>query len=394
MSDTPNGNSTSDPTSPTNKDPVKKSVLIGLGVAMVASAAFNLGIWYAMGLPPKNQQKANSPEGTAVQSTVPAVATIASSADPFVVTIHLVPIDPTKKKGPDINIPMLQLQEPQPRSAQDRRPIGSGVIIGSDGYILTSSHVLHANYDVKVTLNDKRNFDAKIIGKDPFMDLAVIKIDAIGLPVAKFGDSSKLRVGDWAIAVGSPYGFEHSVTLGIISGIGRSLEQMNNNTEMIQTDAALNHGNSGGPLLNAQGEVIGINTAIRNQAQNISFAIPSDRAQSIAKEIEAHGSIARPYLGIHMMDIDAQTAKAMNYPAENSVIVAFVMPDSPCQKAGFDQHDLIEKVDDVPVKSAIDVRKIIQQHKPDDVLAFSLVRKDGHEVRKVKLGAYPESLNY
>ncbi|HEY9734080.1 MAG TPA: trypsin-like peptidase domain-containing protein [Drouetiella sp.] len=392
MSETPGGKTTVDPTSPNNKDSVKKPVLIGLAVAMVASAAFNAGIWYGMGLEPK--QKVATPESTGTMQAVPAVATIASTADPFVVTIHLTPIDPTKKKGPDLNLPMLQMQEPQPRSAQDRRPIGSGVIIGSDGYILTSSHVLHANYDVRVTLNDKRTFDAKIIGKDPFMDIAVIKIEATGLPVAKFGDSTKLRVGEWAIAVGSPYGFEHSVTLGIISGIGRSLEQMNNNTEMIQTDAALNHGNSGGPLLNAQGEVIGINTAIRNQAQNISFAIPSDRAQSIAKEIEAHGSIARPYLGIHMMDIDAQTAKAMGYPEEASVIVAYVMPDSPCQKAGLDQHDLIEKVDQTAVKSALDVRKIIQQHKPNDVLAFSLARKDGHEVRKVKLGTYPESLNY
>lgn len=395
MSENSNGPSAaSDPTSATNKDSIKKPVLIGLGVAMIASAAFNIGIWYGMGLPSRDKQKTEITEVPGSAQSVTPVATVASTADPFVVTIHLTPIDPTKKKGPDLRLPMMPMPEPQPRSAQDRRPIGSGVIIGSDGYILTSSHVLHANFDVRVTLNDKRTFDAKIVGKDPFMDLAVIKIEATGLPVAKFGDSSKMRVGDWAIAVGSPYGFDHSVTLGIISGIGRSLEQMNNNTEMIQTDAALNHGNSGGPLLNARGEVIGINTAVRNQAQNISFAIPAERAQSIAKELEAHGSIARPYLGIHMTDIDAQTAKAMGYPDEACVIVAYVMPDSPCQKAGLDQYDLIEKVDETPVKSAIDVRKIIQQHKPNDVLAFSLSRKDGHEVRKVKLGTYPENLSY
>ncbi len=392
MSEISNGSS-NDPTS-SGKDSIKKPVLIGIGVAMVASAAFNMGIWYGMGLPSKSTGQVVTPDANGAQQAVPAVATIASTADPFIVTIHLNPIDPTKKKTPDLNVPMLQFQDVQPRAAQDRRPIGSGIIIGSDGYILTSSHVLHANYDVIVTLNDKRKFDAKIIGKDPFMDLAVIKIETMGLPVAKFGDSNRLRVGDWAIAVGSPYGFEHSVTLGIISGIGRSLEQMNNNMDMIQTDAALNHGNSGGPLLNAKGEVIGINTAIRNQAQNISFAIPSDRAQSIAKELELHGSIARPYLGIHMMDIDAQTAKMMSYPETNAVIVAFVMADSPCQKAGLDLHDLIEKVDGVPVNSTIEVRKIVQGHKPDDVLAFSLLRKDGHEVRKVKLGTYPENLNY
>lgn len=392
MSETSNKSSKNDPTY-SGKDSVKKPVLIGLAVAMVASAAFNTGIWYGMGLP-KKADHAATPDLTGVQQSVPAVATIASSADPFIVTIQLNPIGSTKKKTPDLTKPLLQFQDPQPRSAQDRRPIGSGVIIGSDGYILTSSHVLHANYDVIVTLNDKRKFDAKIIGKDPFMDLAVIKIEAIGLPVAKFGDSNQLRVGDWAIAVGSPFGLDHSVTLGIISGVGRSLEQMNNNMDMIQTDAALNHGNSGGPLLNAKGEVIGINTAIRNQAQNISFAIPADRAQSIAKELELHGSIARPYLGIHMMDIDAQTAKMMNYPEENCVIVDYCLADSPCQKAGLDSHDLIEKVDGVAVKSIIEVRKIVQGHKPDDVLAFSLLRKDGREVRKVKLGAYPENLNY
>ncbi|CAN5595221.1 hypothetical protein BH10CYA1_BH10CYA1_10670 [soil metagenome] len=392
MSEISNGSSTNDPNSP-GKDSIKKPVLIGIGVAMVASAAFNMGIWYGMGLPSKNAAQVGSAETNGAQQAVPAVATIASTADPFIVTIHLNPVD-SRKKTPDLNMPMLQFQDTLPRAAQDRRPIGSGIIIGSDGYILTSSHVLHANYDVIVTLNDKRKFDAKIIGKDPFMDLAVIKIEAIGLPVAKFGDSNRLRVGDWAIAVGSPYGFEHSVTLGIISGIGRSLEQMNNNMDMIQTDAALNHGNSGGPLLNAKGEVIGINTAIRNQAQNISFAIPSDSAQSIAKELELHGNIARPYLGINMMDIDAQTAKTMSYPEANAVIVAFVVPDSPCQKAGLDLHDLIEKVDGVPVQSTTEVRKIVQGHKPDDVLAFSLLRKDGHEERKVKLGTYPENLNY
>ena len=392
MSEISNGSSKNDPTSPQN-DSIKKPVLIGIGVAMVASAVFNMGIWYGMGLPTKNSgQTVVTPDANGAQQSVPAVATIASAADPFIVTLFLNPIDPTKKKTSPFNL--LQFQDAQPRSMQDRRPIAAGIIIGPDGYILTSSHILHANFDITVVLNDKRKFDAKVIGKDPFMDLAVIKIEATALPVAKFGDSNRLRVGDWAIAVGSPFGLEHSVTLGIISGIGRSLEQMNSIPDMIQTDAALNHGNSGGPLLNAKGEVIGINTAIRNQAQNISFAIPSDRAQSIAKELEMHGNIARPYLGINMMDVDAQTAKMMSYPEEDAVIVAYVMPDSPCQKAGLDVHDLIEKIDNQPVKSKIEVRKIVQNHKPDDVLAFSLLRKDGREVRKVKLGTYPENLSY
>lgn len=376
------------------KDSIKKPVLISIGAAMVASAVFNLALWYGMGMAPKEKVVVVEPDDARTPQAFASVAGVAAKADPYVVTIYLSQIDPNKKKAPDSVPPLLQQQDVQPHAAQDKRPMGAGVILSPDGYILTSSHVLRPNHDVRVTLNDKRKFDAKIIGKDPFMDLAVIKIEAMGLPVAKFGDSKSVKVGDWAIAVGSPFGFEHSVTLGIVSGIGRSLDQLNNNTEMIQTDAALNHGNSGGPLLNASGDVIGINTAVRNQAQNIAFAIPSDKAQTIAQDLREHGSISRPYLGINMMDIDAQTSKSMSYPETNGVVVGYVVPDSPCQKAGFDQYDLIEKVDGQAVSSTVDVRKIVQKHKPDDVLSFSLLRKDGRETRKVKLGTYPESFSY
>jgi S1-C subfamily serine protease len=386
MTETTNGNSTNGPTVSPRKDPVQKPILIGIGVAMVLSAVFNVGIWYGMGLNSKNSNQAISPGSIASQQGLSSVATVASSADPYVVTIYLSPEGEKAKQAPNLNPPMLQAQEAQ--------PMGSGIIIGSDGYILTSDHLLRPGYDVNVTLNDKRKFEAKVIGKDPFMDLAVIKIDASGLPVAKFGDSNKLKAGDWAIAVGSPFGYEHSVTLGIISGIGRSLDALNNNMDMIQTDAALNPGNSGGPLLNANGEVIGINTAMRHQAQNISFAIPADGAQKIATQLKEHGDIARPYLGLKMMDINAQTAKNLNYPEVNCVIVAHIMKDSPSEKAGFYLHDLIEKVDDVPVSSVMEVRKIVQKHKPDDVLAFSLIRKEGREIRKVKLGTYPQIFAY
>jgi serine protease Do len=394
MTETTNRNSTDGPTASPRKDPVQKPVLIGIGVAMVLSAVFNVGIWYGMGLNSKNSNQTLSPSSTTAQQGLSSVATVASTADPYVVTIYLSPESEKGKQTPNLNLPMLQGQEARPRSIQELRSMGSGIIIGSDGYILTSDHLLRPGYDVNVTLNDKRKFEAKVIGKDPFMDLAVIKIDASGLPVAKFGDSNKLKAGDWAIAVGSPFGYEHSVTLGIISGIGRSLDALNNNMDMIQTDAALNPGNSGGPLLNANGEVIGINTAMRHQAQNISFAIPADGAQKIATQLKEHGDIARPYLGLNMMDIDAQTAKNLNYPEANCVIVAHIMKDSPSEKAGFYLHDLIEKVDDVPVSSIIEVRKIIQKHKPDDVLAFSLMRKEGREIRKVKLGTYPQTFAY
>lgn len=163
---------------------------------------------------------------------------------------------------------------PQEPRRFESRGSGSGVIVRKDGYILTNNHVVKNATAIKVTLNDKQVFKGKVVGRDSFTDLALVKIDAQDLPVARFGSSKALRPGDWAIAIGSPLGLDHTVTLGIVSALGRSLADLNNNVELIQTDAAINPGNSGGPLLNIHGEVIGINTAIRSDAQNIGFAIP------------------------------------------------------------------------------------------------------------------------
>ncbi|HEY9677472.1 MAG TPA: trypsin-like peptidase domain-containing protein [Drouetiella sp.] len=363
----------------------QKAIGIGVLTAVIFSGGFTLGFLYST----NNSQKAAPQTQVAETNAAPlsaSVATMASAADSSVVSIFLSPGKPQSGAKPQ------PFQGPAQRMIE-RRATGAGFIIAPDGYILTSSHVLRPDFDVRVELSDKRQFNAKVIGKDPFMDIAVIKIDATGLPVAKQGSSDHLRVGDWAIAIGSPYGFEHSVSLGIISGVKRAVPELNN-VEMIQTDAPLNPGNSGGPLLNAKGEVIGINTAMGKLAQSLSFAIPIDQAEAIAKEIREHGNIARPYLGLKMMDIDADTAKNMGYPAATSVIVSYVVPQSPCEKGGLEKNDLIEKVDNVAVSAQQDVRKIIQQKKPDDAVVFSIARKDGHEERKVKLGTYPESIAY
>ena len=194
------------------------------------------------------------------------------------------------------------MQSPVPRKLE-QRATGSGVIYRQDGYILTNNHVVGHAQNIKVTLSDKRFFEGKVVGRDKFTDLAIVKINATGLPAAKMGSSTKLRPGDWVIAIGNPMGLDHTVTLGIISALNRSLSEVNE-VQLIQTDAAINHGNSGGPLLNLHGDVIGITVAINPNAQNIGFAIPVDIAKDIAQQLVAHGNIPRAYVGIQMTDLD------------------------------------------------------------------------------------------
>jgi serine protease Do len=273
----------------------------------------------------------------------------------------------------------------------EARGCGSGLIYRSDGYIITNNHVVGEADKIKVTLNDKRQFEGKVVGRDTFTDLAVVKIDASDLPVAKLGTSKTLRAGDWAIAIGSPLGLDHSVSLGIISALGRSIiSNMSNNVELIQTDAAINPGNSGGPLINIHGEVIGINVAIRQDGQNIGFAIPVDIVKEISQQLVEHGTIARAYLGIYMRDLDPELAKSLNLPAETQgVVVAQAMKNGPAQKAGVERLDVIERVDGTAVKSAKEVQGFVLKHKPNDKLILLVSRNGALKPITVTVGDRP-----
>jgi Do/DeqQ family serine protease len=267
---------------------------------------------------------------------------------------------------------------------------GSGVIIRPDGYILTNNHVVKHATDIKVTLSDKRVFKGRIVGRDAFTDLALVKIDAGNLPVARLGASKTLRPGDWAIAIGSPLGLDHTVTLGIISALGRSLGDLKSNVELIQTDAAINPGNSGGPLLNIRGEVIGINTAIRSDAQNIGFAIPMDVAKDVADGLISHGSVARPYVGIYMQDLEPKLVKSLGLPdGTKGVVVARVGPDSPAAQAGVVQGDVIQRVDGKPVETAKEIQKLVRSHKPGESLNMLLNHNGSLTAASIKVGEYP-----
>lgn len=285
-------------------------------------------------------------------------------------------------------------QTPQPfGDGQEKRSAGSGVIIRQDGYILTNSHVARADSQIKVTLNDKREFPGQLVGKDNFTDLALVKINATGLPIARLGSSKHIRPGEWAIAIGNPFGFEHTVTLGIVSAIGRSVADLNHHVELIQTDAAINPGNSGGPLLNLGGEVIGINTAIRYDAQNIGFAIPVDVARDVAEGLLAHHSISRPYLGIYMRDLDPKVREALSIPKDvQGVLVRKVAAGGPSNRAKLAPGDLIHKVNGIPVASSKDMREAIKARKPGDTLKITFTRRGTVSETDLTVGDYSKEV--
>lgn len=267
---------------------------------------------------------------------------------------------------------------------------GTGFIIRPDGYILTNCHVVRGASKIKVALSDKRVFDGTVMGVDNFSDLAVIKIDAGKLPVVKMGTSSTLRPGDFAIAVGSPLGFDHTVTFGIISAVGRALTDINGNINFIQTDAAINRGNSGGPLLNLNGEVIGVNTAIRADAQNIGFSIPIDVAKSIVDDLINHKKILRPWLGLAMKEVDEVMAQSLGLPSTTKgVVVAQVMEGSPAQAAGLMRGDIIEKIDGKDVVSGKEIQELVRAHKVSDKLNLFILRNKVGQAVSVNIGEYP-----
>ncbi|MBW4424224.1 MAG: trypsin-like peptidase domain-containing protein [Nostoc desertorum CM1-VF14] len=269
---------------------------------------------------------------------------------------------------------------------QQLRGVGSGFILDKSGLVLTNAHVVDKADKVTVRLKDGRTFEGKVQGIDEVTDLAVVKINAGNdLPVAPLGSSSNVQVGDWAIAVGNPLGFDNTVTLGIVSTLKRSSAQVGINDkrlDFIQTDAAINPGNSGGPLLNGQGEVIGINTAIRPDAMGIGFAIPIDKAKAIAAQLQRDGKVAHPYLGVQMLTLTPELAKQNNtdpnspiqIPEINGVFVMRVVPNSPAASAGIRRGDVILQIDGKPITSAEQLQNLVEDSRLGQVLQVKVQR--------------------
>lgn len=257
---------------------------------------------------------------------------------------------------------------------------GSGMVISKDGYVLTNNHVVSSADKITVTLNDGRQFTAKLVGRDSYSDVAVLKIDAPNLTPVTFGNSDTLRPGEWVVAVGSPLGFDHTVTQGIVSALSRKIPDLNSNLSFIQTDAAINPGNSGGPLVNLKGEVIGINTAISGRGQNIGFAIPINTVKEISNTLISGKPIVRPWIGISMVELNPDLAKHVGLPpATQGVVVAQVMQDSPAYKAGLMQGDVIQKVDGKAVAKAEAVQEAVRARPLQSTISLGILR-NGHPV--------------
>ncbi|HHN65132.1 MAG TPA: DegQ family serine endoprotease [Nitrospirae bacterium] len=271
--------------------------------------------------------------------------------------------------------------------------LGSGVIVTDDGYILTNNHVIKDADEIKIVLQDKREFKGKVIGTDPKTDLAVVKIDAKGLPALKLGDSDRLHVGEIVLAVGNPFGLSHTITMGIVSAVGRSKVGIADYEDFIQTDAAINPGNSGGALVNIKGELIGINTAIFSTSggyMGIGFAIPSNMAKAVMESIIKYGKVIRGWLGVTIQDLTPEIAEHFGIKEEKGSLVTDVVKGSPAEKAGFRRGDLIIEFDGKPVKDSTSLRNMVANTPPGKTVPVKVIREGKEVVLNVTLGEFPE----
>jgi serine protease Do len=269
--------------------------------------------------------------------------------------------------------------------------LGSGFIISSDGYILTNDHVIKDADKIIVRLNDRQEFEAKVVGSDERSDVALLKIDAKNLPTVQIGHSSKLKVGEWVLAIGSPFDFDHSVTAGIVSALGRSLPN-ENYVPFIQTDVAINPGNSGGPLFNMDGEVVGINSQIYSRTggfMGLSFTIPIDLAMNVVDQLKTKGSVTRGWLGVLIQDVTGDLAESFGMDRPGGALVAQVLPGSPAEKAGIEVGDVILAFNNSPIDDSASLPPIVGRIPVGQEASVKILR-DGKTMQvKIKIGELP-----
>ncbi|WP_243311245.1 DegQ family serine endoprotease [Fundidesulfovibrio agrisoli] len=326
---------------------------------------------------------------------LPKLADLAEKAGPAVVNIFTETI-PKQQPRMQRNVPrgtpfddffdQFDQYFNRDQQPQRSRSLGSGFLISADGYILTNNHVVEKADRINVKLQKgEKTIAAKVIGTDPETDLALIKIEnGSGLPFLKLGDSAKMRVGDWVMAIGNPFGLSHTVTAGIISAKGRVIGA-GPYDDFIQTDASINPGNSGGPLINLDGDVIGINTAIVSSGQGIGFAIPSNIAKEVVAQLKSKGKVRRGMMGVTIQSIDENTAKALGLPSTHGALVSQVSPGSPAEKAGILSGDVITEVNGQAVTDSHELTARIGTMAPGDTVTATLLRKGQTKSVKVTL---------
>jgi len=274
----------------------------------------------------------------------------------------------------------------RPQQERTQRSLGSGFIISKDGFIVTNNHVVQAAEEIMVNLQDGGSYEAEIVGRDPDTDLALIKIEADqDLPVLDFADSDASKVGHWVVAIGNPFGLDHTVTAGIISAKGRIIGA-GPFDNFIQTDASINPGNSGGPLIDMNGDVVGINTAIVATGQGIGFAIPSNMAKAVIKQLQEEGKVSRGWLGVTIQDVDENTAKALGLEEPKGALVASVVPGEPADEAGMRSGDVITRVEGEEIDDAQDLLRTIAGKAPGEKVGVTVFRQGKTEKFSVELG--------
>jgi serine protease Do len=285
-----------------------------------------------------------------------------------------------------------QFEVPRERKEQS---LGSGVIVEANGYIVTNNHVVSKADEIKVLLNDKREFKGKIVGTDPKTDLAVIKIDAANLPTIPWGDSLNLQVGELVLAVGNPFGLNQTVTMGIISAVGRANVGVADYEDFIQTDAAINPGNSGGALVNIRGELIGINTAIFTRSggyMGIGFAVPSNMAKSVMESLKTKGKVVRGWLGVTIQEVNADLAKQFGLKETKGALVSDVLEGSPAEKAGVERGDVIVELNGKPVESATQLKNMVAQLTVGNKVDLSVIREKKEKRLTVLIAEQPKEI--
>lgn len=387
---------------------MKKSWIITIVVVLLAGfllggsiVAENSGVPLLTGLlgtgesePAQNVSPLKTASATA---TLPmGVADIAEKAGPAVVNVEARIKVSTGMSDPFMNDPFFRefFGKSMPVFPESRyeKGIGTGFIISADGYIITNQHVINNADQITVKLTGKKqSLPARIVGQDYELDLAVLKIEGEGYPTLPMGDSDKMRVGDWVVAIGQPYGLDHTVTTGVVSAKGRPITiQDRNYKNLIQTDAAINPGNSGGPLLNMRGQVIAINTAVNAQAQGIGFAIPINTAKGVLQELMNGQKVVRPYMGIRMLDLDEEVCAELRLPADTQgAVIVEVVAGSPAARGGLRAMDVIQKLDGKAVTSGSDVQAAVERKKVGEKLSVEVLRQGKTHTLTLTLAAKP-----
>lgn len=367
---------------------MKKKILSGILILLMGFLLGGLA-FYTLGKLTGKGRYLSSP----ITPTVPrqiletgkAFSEIVNTVSPSVVNISTTKVV-RRETGPIFEDPFFDFFSPfhefgAPKKWKERS-LGSGVIVSQDGYIITNNHVVEKADEIKVTLFDKRVFKGRIVGVDSKTDVAIIRIDAGNLPVLSWGDSDTLQVGEFVLAIGSPYGLSNTVTMGIISAVGRANVGIADYEDFIQTDAAINPGNSGGPLVNIKGELIGINTAIFSRTggyQGIGFAVPSNMVRLVMDQLIQKGKVTRGWIGVSIQELTPELAQQFGLKKSKGALVSDVVKDSPAAKAGIVRGDIIVEFNGKEVKDVSSLRNLVAQSKAGSAITLKILR-GGKEV--------------